>query len=82
MFKIKTATDLTLLLTPILVHEFNFVFELRGVVHVFYISNLKDHLITSKSMYKKSTELMVPNIFLWRKREDVMYYTAPKTTLC
>jgi len=35
MFKIKTATDLTLLLTPILVHEFNFVFELRGVVHVF-----------------------------------------------
>jgi len=48
----------------------------------FYISNLKDHLITSKSMYKKSTELMVPNISLWRKREDVMYYTAPKTTLC
>ena len=81
MFKIKTATDLTLLLTPILVHEFNFVFELRGVVHVFYISNLKDH-ITSNSMCKKSKELMVPNIFLWRKREDVMYYTAPKTTLC
>ena len=81
MFKLKTATDQTLLLTPILVHEFNFVFELRGVVHVFYISNLKDH-ITSNSMCKKSKELMVPNIFLWRKREDAMYYTAPKTTLC